>query len=146
MKRLASTRRFSTAASAILTPDVPAPSQPPLYHPRRILRVFILPDFTPFLHSYTYMRRLTHHRLQHDKHTPPHSRTTDEREADCLLVSQPMPVYTMGRAAKLKYVRLPASTQPRRVHITRASQHTTREPTHTHSHKHCHTAASGQRR
>ena len=118
MRRLAASRRFSTtttpttAASAAFAPDVPAPSQPPLYHPRRVLRVFTLPDITPFLHSYLHMRRITHHRLQHDKHTPPHTRTTDERDADWLLVSQPTPVYTMGRAAKLKHVRLPTTTQP----------------------------------
>ena len=39
-------------------------------------------------------------------------RTEDEREADWLLVSQATSVYTMGRAAKLKHVRLPASSGP----------------------------------
>lgn len=105
-RRLLSTRRFSTTAAANITVDLPSPTQPPLYHPRRLLRVFILPNLTPFLHSYILMRRITHHRLLHDKHTPPHSRSTDEREADWLLVSQPTSVYTMGRAAKLRHVRL----------------------------------------
>ena len=114
MKRLLPTRRFSTytTSPAALSPDVPLPSQPPLYHPRRPLRVFVLPGLTPFLHSYLLMRRLTHHRLLHDKHSPPSTRRGDERDADCLLVSQPTAVYTMGRAAKLKHVRLPHSPQP----------------------------------
>ena len=111
MKRLLTTRRLSTITSTttsptVLTHDVPAASQPPLYHPHRILRVFLLPNQTPFLQSYLTMRRLIHHRLLHDKHTPQHSRTDDERDADCLLVSEPTAVYTMGRAAKLRHVRL----------------------------------------
>lgn len=137
MKRFrpASRRFFSTASSPAPASDVPTPPQPPLYHPRRNLRVFILPDNTPFLRSYLHMRRITHHRLLHDKHTPQHSRTADERDTDCLLVSQPTSVYTMGRAAKLRHVRL--TTTP--VDSTTIEQATallnnTQHTTHSHSH------------
>ena len=50
--------------------------------------------------------------MMHAKHTPAAARRADARDADCLLVSQPTGVYTMGRAAKLRHVRLQHAPQP----------------------------------